>query len=113
MAMQGRPSRLWRPSRAGDFVLLPARHPLINVEEMRRYGAEVHLHDGLIHECGAEVQEDATQRVGSIPRHSESPTEEGKKTMGLELAEQFDWQLPDYIFYPTGGGTDSSGCGSV
>ena len=38
---------------------------------------------------------------------------EGKKTMGLELAEQMDWNLPDVIFYPTGGGLELLECGSA
>ena len=84
----------------------PRDTPPINVEEMRRYGAEVHLHDGLIHECGAEVQARCDAEGWFNTSTLREPYRiEGKKTMGLELAEQFDWQLPDYIFYPTGGGT--------
>ena len=95
-------------ARAGLEILCycPRDTPLINVEEMRRYGAEVHLHDGLIHECGAEVQARCDAEGWFNTSTLREPYRiEGKKTMGLELAEQFDWQLPDYIFYPTGGGT--------
>ena len=84
----------------------PRDTPPINVEEMRRYGAEVQLHDGLIHECGSKVQARCDAEGWFNTSTLREPYRiEGKKTMGLELAEQFNWQLPDYIFYPTGGGT--------
>jgi len=70
------------------------------------YGAGVHLVDGDITDCGARMRE----AVGSedwfdLSTLREPYRLEGKKTMGYELAEQFDWQLPDVIIYPTGGGT--------
>src|SRR4029453_9142070 len=66
----------------------------------------VYLVDGLINDCGKLVAEGA-RKTGwfDFSTLKEPYRIEGKKTMGLELAEQLDWQLPDAIFYPTGGGT--------
>ena len=71
-----------------------------------RLGAKAFLVNGLIHDCGRLVGEGA-KRFGwfDFSTLKEPYRLEGKKTMGLELAEQFDWQLPDAVFYPTGGGT--------
>ncbi|MEK9819482.1 MAG: threonine synthase [Pseudomonadales bacterium] len=95
-------------AKAGMEVLCycPSDTPAINIEEMRHYGAEVHLHPGLIHDCGKEVQARCRSEGWFDTSTLKEPYRiEGKKTMGIELAEQFNWQLPDYIFYPTGGGT--------
>jgi threonine synthase len=75
-------------TRAGieSWVFCPDDTPEVNVREIALQGARVFLVNGLINDCGRLVNE-------------------GKKTMGIELAEQLDWQLPDTIFYPTGGGT--------
>src|SRR5205807_992284 len=69
-------------------------------------GARVFLVNGLITDCGRIVREGA-ERMGwfDMSTLKEPYRLEGKKTMGLELAEQFDWHLPDVILYPTGGGT--------
>jgi threonine synthase len=95
-------------ARAGIAAVLfcPADTPPVNVAEMRIHGAEVHLIDGLIDQCGALVAEGATAgRWFDMSTLKEPYRVEGKKTMGLELAVQLGWDLPDLIFYPTGGGT--------
>src|SRR2546423_8852241 len=73
---------------------------------MRMQGAAVYLVDGLIDDCGKLVAEGA-KSVGWFNCSTlRAPYRiEGKKPMGIELAEQFGWELPDVIFYPTGGGT--------
>jgi threonine synthase len=95
-------------SRAGieTVVLCPADTPEINVREIAAQGARVYRVDGLIDECGAIVGEGA--KAGhwfDLSTLKEPYRIEGKKTMGLELVEQLGWQVPDVIFYPTGGGT--------
>jgi threonine synthase len=70
------------------------------------YGAKVHLLDGDIADCGVRVRERAEQEGWfDLSTFREPYRLEGKKTMGYELAEQFDWSLPDVVVYPTGGGT--------
>jgi threonine synthase len=95
-------------SRAGieTIVLCPDDTPEINVREIAAQGARVYRVDGLIDECGAIVGEGA--KAGhwfDMSTLKEPYRIEGKKTMGLELVEQLGWQVPDVIFYPTGGGT--------
>ena len=95
-------------SRAGieTIVLCPDDTPEINVREIAAQGARVYRVDGLIDECGAIVGEGARQgHWFDFSTLKEPYRIEGKKTMGLELAEQLGWQVPDVIFYPTGGGT--------
>jgi threonine synthase len=88
------------------FVFMPDDTPKVNQLEAAWHGARVFLVNGLIDECGALVR-DGTERMGWFDMSTlrEPYRIEGKKTMGLELAEQLDWQLPDVILYPTGGGT--------
>jgi len=88
------------------FVFMPDDTPAINQYECRLAGAKTFLVDGLITDCGRIVRE-GKERLGwfDLSTLKEPYRIEGKKTMGLELAEQFDWQLPDVILYPTGGGT--------
>ena len=88
------------------FVFMPDDTPEVNRYEAALFGARAFLVDGLIHECGALVREGAG-RMGwfDLSTLKEPYRIEGKKTMGLELAEQLGWDLPDAIFYPTGGGT--------
>ncbi len=88
------------------FVFMPADTPIVNQHEAAYYGAHAFLVDGLITDCGAVVRE-GTPEMGwfDVSTLKEPYRIEGKKTMGLELAEQFDWSLPDVIMYPTGGGT--------
>jgi len=87
-------------------VICPAETPLINVTETAAYGADVFVADGQIDECGRLVGEGAAAgRWFDMSTLKEPYRAEGKKVMGLELAEQLGWELPDAIFYPTGGGT--------
>jgi threonine synthase len=88
------------------FVFMPDDTPQINRLECHLAGARVFLVNGLISDCGRLVREGA-EKFGwfDLSTLKEPYRLEGKKTMGLELAEQFDWSLPDVILYPTGGGT--------
>ncbi len=95
-------------ARAGleAYVFMPQDTPLVNQYETALAGARAYLVDGLITDCGKIV------RAGREPMQwfdmstlKEPYRIEGKKTMGLELAEQLNWNLPDVILYPTGGGT--------
>jgi threonine synthase len=88
------------------FVFMPADTPAVNQFEPRLYGAKAFRVNGLINDCGKIVR-DGAERMGwfDLSTLKEPYRLEGKKTMGLELAEQMDWTLPDVILYPTGGGT--------
>lgn len=87
-------------------VFCPADTPDINVREIGMLGATVYRVDGLIDDCGKIVGAGKAQHGWfDLSTLKEPYRIEGKKTMGLELAEQFRWELPDAIFYPTGGGT--------
>ena len=95
-------------ARAGieTIAVCPAETPEINVRETAAHGARVHVADGQIDECGALVGKGAAQGLWFDCSTLKEPYRiEGKKVMGLELAEQLGWRLPDAIFYPTGGGT--------
>ena len=87
-------------------VFCPEDTPDINIREIQSLGAETFLVNGLINDCGKIVGE-GKGKVGwfDVSTLKEPYRIEGKKTMGLELAEQLNWELPDIIFYPTGGGT--------
>lgn len=88
------------------YVFCPEDVPEVNAKECAMNGAVVCLVNGLINDCGRLVREG--QEVAQwfdMSTLREPYRIEGKKTMGLELAEQFGWELPDVIFYPTGGGT--------
>jgi threonine synthase len=95
-------------ARAGmeAHIFMPRDTPRANVIECEQTGAQVNLMDGLITDCGAEVGR-RKEAAGwfDVSTLKEPYRIEGKKTMGYELAEQFDWELPDVIIYPTGGGT--------
>src|SRR5436309_5365535 len=88
------------------YVFMPEDTPVINQMEAYLCGAKVFLVNGLISDCGRIVRE-GTDALGwfDMSTLKEPYRLEGKKTMGLELAEQRGWTLPDVIFYPTGGGT--------
>ncbi|HIL72320.1 MAG TPA: threonine synthase [Verrucomicrobia bacterium] len=88
------------------YVFCPEDTPEINVREIAAQGAIVRRVNGLIHDCGRIVRE-GIQEMGwfDFSTLKEPYRIEGKKTMGLELADQCQWKLPDVIFYPTGGGT--------
>ena len=95
-------------ARAGieTIVICPAETPEINVTETAAYGARVYVADGQIDECGALVGKGAAQGLWFDCSTLKEPYRlEGKKVMGFELAEQLGWDVPDAIFYPTGGGT--------
>ncbi len=88
------------------FVFMPEDTPKINQIEAHLCGARVFLVNGLINDCGKIVRE-GVETMGwfDMSTLKEPYRLEGKKTMGLELAEQRGWQLPDVVLYPTGGGT--------
>ena len=88
------------------FVFMPEDTPVVNQLECRLAGAKTFLVNGLINDCGRIVRE-GKEPMGwfDLSTLKEPYRIEGKKTMGLELAEQFEWRLPDVILYPTGGGT--------
>src|SRR5439155_25371618 len=88
------------------FVFMPEDTPVINQLEAYLCGAKVFLVNGLINDCGKIVRE-GIDELGwfDMSTLKEPYRLEGKKTMGLEVAEQLGWKLPDVILYPTGGGT--------
>ena len=95
-------------ARAGmeAHIFMPQDSPAFNRITCRMAGASVTLVDGLITDAGKIVAaRKAEENWFDVSTLKEPYRVEGKKTMGLELAEQFDWQLPDVIVYPTGGGT--------
>jgi threonine synthase len=95
-------------ARAGmeAYVFMPEDTPSINKKECFLAGAKTFLVNGLITDCGRIVGEGKKIKGWfDVSTLKEPYRIEGKKTMGLELAEQFDWELPDAILYPTGGGT--------
>ena len=95
-------------SRAGikTTVFCPQDTPEVNVREIALQGATVYRVNGLIDDCGKIVTQ-GQAKVGWFDTSTlkEPYRIEGKKTMGLELAEQLGWELPDVVLYPTGGGT--------
>jgi len=95
-------------ARAGleAHLFMPRDTPRANIVECRELGANVTLVDGLITDCGREIEKrKTTEGWFDMSTLKEPYRVEGKKTLGYELAEQFNWQLPDVILYPTGGGT--------
>ena len=95
-------------ARAGipAWVFMPADTPIVNQAEAAAYGAHAYLVDGVITDCGRIVASGTPQMEWlDVSTLKEPYRLEGKKTMGLELAEQLGWRLPDVILYPTGGGT--------
>jgi threonine synthase len=88
------------------FIFMPRDTPRANVVECEQTGATVTLMDGLITDCGAEVaRRKEAEGWFDVSTLKEPYRVEGKKTLGYELAEQLNWELPDVIVYPTGGGT--------
>ena len=95
-------------ARAGleAHIFMPRDTPRANIIECRELGAHLVLIDGLITDCGAEIaKRKAVEGWFDMSTLKEPYRVEGKKTLGYELAEQLNWQLPDVILYPTGGGT--------
>lgn len=95
-------------ARAGikAVVYMPKLTPALFKQECRLYGADLYEVDGNISDCGKLIHDQAAEK-GWFPISTlrEPYRLEGKKTMGYEIAEQLNWELPDVIFYPTGGGT--------
>src|SRR6059036_1341046 len=91
---------------ASARVYAPATTPRTILEQIRAFGADLVLVDGHIGDCGKAARAYATE-TGAVDVSTlrEPYRIEGKKTLGLELAEQLGWSLPDAIVYPTGGGT--------
>jgi threonine synthase len=91
-------------------IFMPRDVPQANYLECMAYGAHVTLVDGLISDCGRMVAERGpAEGWFDVSTLKEPYRIEGKKTMGYEVAEQLDWELPDAIFYPTGGGVGMIG----
>jgi len=89
-----------------SFVFCPEDTPQVNIDEIAYLGAHTFLANGLINDCGRIVGEGKDAMGWFDTSTLKEPYRiEGKKTMGLELAEQLDWEVPDVILYPTGGGT--------
>ncbi|MCX8063394.1 MAG: threonine synthase [Anaerolineales bacterium] len=101
--------------RKGDacyaHIYMPKTAPRANRLEVQASGVDLHLVEGLISDAAQKAAQDASQFEGTpqnwfdLSTFKEPYRVEGKKTMGYELAEQFDYHLPDVILYPTGGGT--------
>jgi len=88
-----------------SHIFMPLDVPQANYLECKAYGADVTLVGGLISDCGRMVAERGPQEGWfDVSTLKEPYRIEGKKTMGYEVAEQMNWELPDAIFYPTGGG---------
>lgn len=94
-------------ARAGieAHVFMPMQTPEVFRKECEYFGAKVTLVDGNIADCAKRIAEVRESDWFDISTLKEPFRLEGKKTMGYEIAEQFDWELPDVIVYPTGGGT--------
>lgn len=87
-------------------IIMPKRTPKVFKDECALYGANLILVDGLINDCGTKAKE--LNKVGDyfdMSTLKEPYRLEGKKIMGYEIATYFNWDLPDFIFYPAGGGT--------
>jgi threonine synthase len=94
-------------ARAGlqAFIFMPKDTPAANIVEAKVYGAHVELVDGLITDAAKRMNQARQDDWYDVSTLKEPYRIEGKKTMGYELSEQFDWGVPDVIAYPTGGGT--------
>ncbi len=93
-----------------SHIFMPSDTPKANVREAEVFGAQVTLVKGLITDCGKIVAERKDKEGWyDVSTLKEPYRIEGKKTMGHEIAEQFGWELPDVILYPTGGGTGMIG----
>jgi threonine synthase len=88
------------------YVYMPKLTPKVFKDECRLYGANLIEVDGNIADCGKLAEKEANENGWfQVSTLKEPYRLEGKKTMGYEIAEQFNWEIPDVIFYPTGGGT--------
>ena len=87
-------------------IFMPRDTPIANIKEVSIIGSNLTLIDGLINDAGKLSQEKAEkENLFDVSTLKEPYRVEGKKTMGYEIAEQMNWELPDAIIYPTGGGT--------
>jgi threonine synthase len=102
-------------ARAGaeSLVVLPADTPRAFVEIAALYGAQVELVDGHIGDAGKRVAARREEGWIDISTFKEPYRVEGKKTLGFEIVEDLGWRYPDWIVYPTGGGTGLWGCGRL
>ena len=88
------------------FVFLPKSTPIVHQKECQLAGAKVYLVEGSLEDCDRLIQDgEATMDWLNLGHFREPYRLEGEKTLGFELAEQFDWKLPDVIVYPTGSGS--------
>ena len=96
------------------YVFMPKDAPKVNMVECQVVGAKVVLVDGLITDAG-KIVKDGMETMGwfNVATLGEPYRVEGKKTMGIEVAEQMHWKIPDVIIYPTGGGTGIIGMWKV
>ena len=86
-------------------VAMPKDAPALTQREVALYGARLHLVDGLISDAGSWVAEGVREHSWYDASTFKEPYRlEGKKTLGLEIAEQLGWRAPGVILYPTGGG---------
>jgi threonine synthase len=93
-----------------SYIFMPRDVPQANYLECKAYGANVTLVDGLIGDCARMVAARGSQEGWFDLSSLQEPYRiEGKKTMGYEVAEQMDWEPPDAILYPTGGGVGMIG----
>ncbi len=93
-------------TKTNAHVFMPKDTPPLIINEINAFGADYHLVDGLITDAGKLAREAAEEHAYfDVSTLKEPYRAEGKKTMGLEIAEQLNWELPDVIIYPTGGGT--------
>lgn len=95
-------------SKAGleSYVFMPKDAPLANKTEVKYFGSNLELIDGYINDAGKKsIEVSADLNLFDVSTLKEPYRVEGKKTMGYEIAEQLNWELPDHIIYPTGGGT--------
>ena len=93
-------------TKTNAHIYMPEDTPPLIVNEINAFGAEYHLVDGLITDAGKQAKKAAEEHgYFDVSTLKEPYRAEGKKTMGLEIAEQLGWKMPDVIIYPTGGGT--------
>src|SRR6185503_19586870 len=95
-------------------VFAPRTTPPAILETISTFGADLQLVDGHIGDAGKQARAFAAEKgYFDVSTLREPYRIEGKKTLGLEIAEQLGWRLPDYIVYPTGGGTGLIGMWKV
>jgi threonine synthase len=87
------------------YVYMPRQTPKTFAKECEFFGAKVTYVDGNIKDCAAQIKKDQLKDCFDISTLKEPFRLEGKKTMGYEIAEQMNWEVPDVVIYPTGGGT--------